>query len=163
MSHSPVFFDVCLTTQFVPMYVTQPRFLHTHTHTHTHTHRWQWDRPQAAVGPPTGGNGTAHRRQWGRPQAAVGPPTSGSEAAHRRQSGCPRIVVRPPTGGHYLQHRFVWLLLLDLLYELLPFFFTPNQVFVEHNMANATSYTYFQFMRHRNSSSSFLSEKHPYV
>ena len=50
------------------------------------------------------------------------------------------MVVRPPTGGHYLQHRFVWLLLSDLLYELLPFFFTPNQVFVEHNMANATSW-----------------------
>ena len=27
----------------------------------------------------------------------------------------------------------------DLFYELLPFFFTPNQVFVEHKMANATS------------------------
>ena len=52
------------------------------------------------------------------------------------------MVVRPPTGGHYLQHRFVWLLLLDLCYELLPFFFTPNQVFVEHKMANATSFTY---------------------
>ena len=50
------------------------------------------------------------------------------------------MVVRPPTGGHYLQHRFVWLLLLDLLYKFLPFFFTPNQVFVEHNMANATSF-----------------------
>ena len=49
------------------------------------------------------------------------------------------MVVRPPTGGHYLKYRFVWLLLLDLFYELLPFFFTPNQVFVEHNMANATS------------------------
>ena len=49
------------------------------------------------------------------------------------------MVVRPPTGGHYLQHRFVWLLLLDLFYKFLPFFFTPNQVFVEHNMANATS------------------------
>ena len=50
------------------------------------------------------------------------------------------MVVRPPTGGHYLQHRFVWLLLLDLFYELLPFFFTTNQVFVELNMANATSF-----------------------
>ena len=50
------------------------------------------------------------------------------------------MVVRPPTGGHYLQHRFVWSLLLDLCYELLPFFFTPNQVFVEHKMANATSF-----------------------
>ena len=65
------------------------------------------------------------------------------------------MVVRPPTGGHYLQHRFVWLLLLDLFYELLPFFFTPNQVFVEHNMANATSFlsfldfiffTYYEFL-----------------
>ena len=50
------------------------------------------------------------------------------------------MVLGPPTGGHYLQHRFVWLLSSDLLYELLPFFFTPNQVFVEHNMANATSF-----------------------
>ena len=51
------------------------------------------------------------------------------------------MVVRPPTGGHYLQHRFVRLLLLEMFYELLPFFFMPNQVFVEHDMANATCFS----------------------
>merc|ERR1712074_322051 len=53
------------------------------------------------------------------------------------------MVVRPPTGGHYLHYRFFWLLLSDLCYELLPFFFTPNQVIVEHKMANATSFIFF--------------------
>ena len=35
----------------------------------------------------------------------------------------------------------------DLFYELLPFFFTPNQVFVEYNMANATSFLTIKKMR----------------
>ena len=105
-------------------------------------HRRRWDRPQAAVGPPTGGSGTTHRRQWDRLQAAVRRPIGGSEVAHRRQWGCPQVVVKPPIGGQYLQHRFVQLLLLEMFYELLLFFFMPNQVFVEHIMAKATSYTY---------------------
>ena len=85
-------------------------------------HRRQRYRPQAAVRPPTGGSGTAHRRQWDCPQAAVKPPTGGSEVTHRRQCGSHQLVVTPPTGGYYLQHKFVWLLLLDMFYELLPFF-----------------------------------------
>ena len=48
------------------------------------------------------------------------------------------MVVRPPSNSHYHLHQFVQLLLLVMFYELLPFFFMPNQIFVEHNMANAT-------------------------
>ena len=127
MSHHSVFSVLCHTAQNFLMHVTPPSFLYSY---------------MAGVKRPIGGRGTTHRWQWDRPQAAVALPTGGSGTAHRQQWGCPWMVVRPPTGGHYLQHRFGWLLSLDLLHELLPFFFTPNQVLVEHNMANATSYIF---------------------